>query len=93
LRVLELSSTATGGGVAEMLSSLVPLERDVGLDVEWRVIGGDREFFEITKKIHNGLQGMPVQLTDREQRIYLERNERNARVLDGQFDVIIVHDP
>jgi trehalose synthase len=93
LRVLELSSTATGGGVAEMLSSLVPLERDVGLDVEWRVIAGDREFFEITKRIHNGLQGMPVQLTTREQRIYLERNERNARALDGQFDVIIVHDP
>ncbi len=58
LRVLELSSTATGGGVAELMSSLVPLERDLGLDVEWWVIAGGGEFFEVTKKLHNGLQGM-----------------------------------
>ncbi len=66
LRVLELSATATGGGVAEMLSSLVPLQRDAGLDVEWELITADADFFETTKKLHNGLQGMEVEIDEAE---------------------------
>jgi trehalose synthase len=94
LRVLELSSTATGGGVAELLSSLVPLEVDLGLEAEWRVIAADRAFFGVTKKIHNGLQGMSVDLDAREQEEYLRHNEANARGLAAdRFDVVIVHDP
>ena len=93
LRVLELSSTATGGGVAEMLSSLVPLECDVGLDVTWGVVAGDPQFFEATKKLHNGLQGMTVELTPEEQREWLRHNERYARDIDDAWDVVIVHDP
>jgi trehalose synthase len=65
---LELSSTATGGGVAELLASLVPLEADLGLRAEWRVITADAGFFAVTKRIHNGMQGtaggIPVQLED-----------------------------
>lgn len=93
LRVLELSATATGGGVAELLSSLVPLERDLGIAAEWRVIAGDARFFEVTKKIHNGLQGMAVDLTDAQRSEYLRHNEANARLLEGQWDVVVVHDP
>jgi trehalose synthase len=93
LRVLELSSTATGGGVAEMLSSLVPLERDLGLEAAWGVVVGDPAFFEVTKKLHNGLQGLPVELTPEEQRAYLGHNERYAAALDDVWDVVIVHDP
>ena len=93
LRVLELSSTATGGGVAEMLSSLVPLERDLGLDATWAVVAGDPAFFEVTKKLHNGMQGMEVALTAEEQREYLHHNERYARALEDAWDVVIVHDP
>lgn len=93
LRVLELSSTATGGGVAEMLSSLVPLERDLGIAAEWRIIAGDPRFFEVTKKIHNGLQGMPVDLADDERRAYLDLNEATALSLAYEWDVVIVHDP
>jgi trehalose synthase len=93
LRVLELSATATGGGVAEMLSSLVPLERDIGLDATWAVVAGDPAFFEVTKKLHNGLQGMDVELTAEEQREYLRHNERYARALEDAWDVVIVHDP
>jgi trehalose synthase len=93
LRVLELSSTATGGGVAEMLGSLVPLERDVGLDACWSVIAGDAQFFEVTKKLHNGMQGMAVELTPEDQREYLHHNERYARALEDGWDVVIVHDP
>jgi trehalose synthase len=93
LRVLELSATATGGGVAELLSSLVPLERDLGIAAEWRVIAGDRRFFEVTKKIHNGLQGMAIDLSDAQRSEYLRHNEANARVLEGPWDVVVVHDP
>jgi trehalose synthase len=93
LRVLELSSTATGGGVAEMLSSLVPLQRDLGLDASWGVVAGDPAFFEVTKKLHNGMQGMAVELSPEEQRAYLRHNERYAAALEDAWDVVIVHDP
>ena len=94
LRLLELSSTATGGGVAELLASLVPLEVDLGLRAEWQVITADAGFFAVTKRIHNGMQGMPVELDAREQDEYLRHNEANARGLaTGEFDVVIVHDP
>jgi len=93
LRLLELSATATGGGVAELLGSLVPLERDLGIEAEWRVIAGDLRFFEVTKMIHNGLQGMEVGLSDVQRAEYLDHNEANARALEGHWDAIVVHDP
>jgi trehalose synthase len=93
LRVLELSSTATGGGVAEVLSSSVPLERDLGIDSEWRLIAGDSRFFEITKKIHNGLQGMPVSVSAEEREEYLRQNEATAVTLSDEWDLVFVHDP
>ena len=93
LRVLELSSTAAGGGVAELLASLVPLERDVGLAAEWHVIAGDAAFFEVTKRLHNGLQGMDVQLSEAEREQYLRHNAREAAELHGDWDVVVVHDP
>jgi len=93
-RVLELSSTATGGGVAELLSSLVPLERDVGLRVDWQIIPGDAEFFEFTKRLHNGLQGMPFHATRDDEAEYLRHNQAYAASLgSGEWDVIVVHDP
>ena len=66
VRVLHLSSSAFGGGVAEIMYALIPLMRDVGLDVEWRVMHGEPEFFDVTKAIHNGLQGAekPLSQTD-----------------------------
>src|SRR6058998_662756 len=62
-RVVHLSATAFGGGVAEINYTLVPLMADAGLDVEWRVIRGADEFFNVTKTIHNGLQGDPRSLS------------------------------
>ena len=64
-RVLHLSATAFGGGVAEINYTLVPLMADVGLDVEWRIIQATDGFFDVTKTIHNALQGNPEGLTER----------------------------
>ena len=93
LRILELSSTATGGGVAEMLGSLVPLQRDLGLDAHWSVVTGDAAFFEVTKKLHNGMQGMAVELTPEDEREYMHHNERCAQAFLDGWDVVLVHDP
>src|SRR5213082_2236373 len=62
-RVVHVSATAFGGGVAEINYALIPLMRDVGLDVEWRIIHGQEEFFNVTKAMHNGLQGAPDALS------------------------------
>ncbi len=92
-RVLHLSATAFGGGVAEILYTLVPLMRDAGLDAEWRVINGQDDFFDVTKRIHNALQGSPEGLTKVHKRIFAEYTRRNAEALQDQFDFVIAHDP
>ena len=93
-RVLHLSATAFGGGVAEILYTLVPLMRDAGLDVEWRIIHGQDEFFDVTKTIHNALQGDPVGLTDEQQEIFRPLPEAERRGARGRsYDFVIVHDP
>jgi trehalose synthase len=92
-RVLHLSATAFGGGVSEILFTLVPLMRDVGLDVEWHVIYGREEFFNATKLMHNALQGNPQDLTPEEWETWEHYNEMNARELSSGWDVCVVHDP
>ena len=71
LKVVHVNSTASGGGVAEILRSLVPLMRDVGLDAEWMVMEGNEPFFKTTKKIHNLLQGADGKLTAEELTAYV----------------------
>ena len=92
-RVVHLSATAFGGGVAEINYTLVPLMRDAGLDVEWRIIRGAEEFFNVTKTIHNALQGNPQALTLEQQEIFARYNELNARELEGEHDFVVIHDP
>jgi trehalose synthase len=93
LKVLHLSATAFGGGVSELLYSVVPLMRDVGIDAHWRVIIGREEFFNATKLLHNALQGNPLDLSPTEWRTWEEYNEMNAELLDGGWDAVVVHDP
>jgi trehalose synthase len=93
LKVLHLSATAFGGGVSEILYTLVPMMRDVGLDVEWQVMLGREEFYNATKRLHNALQGNPDPLTEEEWKIYERYNALNATEIEGGWDVIIVHDP
>jgi trehalose synthase len=92
-RVLHVSATAFGGGVSEILYTLVPLMRDVGLDAHWHVIFGKEEFFNATKLLHNSLQGAEETLSDEQWAIFDEINQMNAEGLQGDWDVVIVHDP
>jgi trehalose synthase len=92
-RVVHLSATAFGGGVAEILYTLVPLMKDVGLDCEWHVIYGREEFFNATKVMHNALQGAPADLTPEQWETWRQYNELNSRELVGGWDVALVHDP
>jgi trehalose synthase len=93
-RVLHLSATAFGGGVAEINYTLVPLMRDAGLDVEWRIIQGQDEFFDVTKTIHNALQGDPTGLTEAQQEVFVRYQKLNAEAVAGDsYDFVIVHDP
>jgi trehalose synthase len=92
-RVLHLSATAFGGGVAEILYTLVPLMRDAGLETEWQVIFGQDEFFDVTKAIHNAIQGGSQTLDQEQRRIFRECNRLNAEALHGSYDYVIVHDP
>ncbi|MFQ5986178.1 MAG: glycosyltransferase [Thermoplasmata archaeon] len=92
-RVLHVNSTSFGGGVAEILYSLVPLMRDVGIDAHWNVIEADERFFWITKAIHNGFQGGDVSISSGMRGHYLEVNKRNAEGLEDGWDFVVVHDP
>ncbi|MBS3765162.1 glycosyltransferase [Candidatus Bipolaricaulota bacterium] len=92
-RILNVNSTFTGGGVAEMLWSTVPLMNDLGIEYGWRVIHGTADFFPITKKWHNALQGEDVSVTDHEKEIYTEINELFSRFTHIKHDVMVVHDP
>ena len=93
LKVLHLSATAFGGGVSEILYTLVPLMRDVGIEADWQVIIGREEFYNATKIMHNALQGAPRDLSPTEWRVWEDYNEMNAREIEGGWDLIIVHDP
>lgn len=92
-RVVHVNATAFGGGVAEMLQTLVPLMRSAGLDAEWQVIEGADEFFNVTKASHNGLQGMDIPLTDEMKAIWRRYNEMNAEKFEGDYDFVVIHDP
>jgi trehalose synthase len=95
-RVLHVSATSFGGGVAEILYTLVPLMRDVGLDAEWDIMFGSEPFFNVTKSFHNALQGAEYELTVEDRAIFEEYNRMSAEALQKsgeEWDIILVHDP
>jgi trehalose synthase len=92
-RILNINSTAVGGGVAEILSRMVPLLRELGLDVHWDVIKGGEEFFEVTKKFHNALHGGKIEINERDFEIFMETSRRNLEEMEISGDIIFVHDP
>ncbi len=93
LRVLQLNATPYGGGVSELLRSAVPLLNDLGLVVDWKVMSGDAAFFEVTKRIHNALQGADTGLTGADEATYLTTSQHNSSLLHERYDVIVAHDP
>jgi trehalose synthase len=90
---LQVNSTFLGGGVAELLSSIIPLLNDAGLDTGWRTVHGSPDFYEITKKMHNAMQGNPVEISDDEKRLYLDINRDFSIYTHIDHDFMIVHDP
>ncbi|MBI4518893.1 MAG: glycosyltransferase [Deltaproteobacteria bacterium] len=92
-RVLTINSTAVGGGVAEILSRLVPLSRELGVDVHWEVIKGGEDFFSVTKRMHNALHGKPEVLTAHDHDVFRETTRRNLADMDLDADIVFVHDP
>jgi len=93
LHIVNVNSTYYGGGVAEILSSLTLLMNASGIRTGWRVIEGRPDFFSVTKKMHNALQGGDIKLTDLKVQIYEEVAFENAARLHLDHDVVIVHDP
>jgi trehalose synthase len=95
-RLIHINSTREGGGVAEILNWMVPLMQDMGIEASWEVITGPPRYYEITKSIHNGLQGMPVQLEAKDWNLLREVNGDWAGQHKAQLkeaDVVIIHDP
>ena len=93
LRMANFNSTYYGGGVAEMISSLTLLMNSLGLRSEWRVIQGTADFFSITKKMHNALQGGEIDLSAIKKEIYEQVIYENSVRNFLEHDFVIVHDP
>jgi trehalose synthase len=92
-RFVHINSTRSGGGVAEILNRAVPLLQQLGLDTRWEVIEGDAFFFEITKAMHNALQGHKIHFTEAMFDHYRQVNLENARRADWEADYVLLHDP
>jgi len=95
-KVVHVNSTRIGGGVAEILTKMIPLFREFGIDARWEVITGESEFFECTKGMHNTLQGLRIPLDASLLRVYEETNARNAEILRPALedaDFVFIHDP
>lgn len=92
-RMVHLSSTAFGGGVAELLASQIAILQDLGIEADWQLIDGSEEFFSVTKLVHNALQGAGVPWTEAMESTYLERLRTNAARFTESADFVFVHDP
>jgi len=92
-KIVHINSTGEGGGVAEILKSLVPLMNHVGIKAEWLVLDGNDDFFALTKEFHNALQGGAVNLDEKRERLYLQTNQTFAAKYNIDADCVVVHDP
>lgn len=90
---LHINSTRAGGGVAEILHRMIPILKSLGIDARWEVIEGDERFFDITKKIHNSLQGNFEKITEEMWQYHYEVNRINSERLSLDADAVLIHDP
>jgi len=91
--IQHINSTAVGGGVAEILNRMVPLLKQLGVDVRWDVIKGNERFFVITKNMHNALHGAETHLSREDLQFFVEVNQENAQEMSFSNDIVFVHDP
>jgi len=93
-RVIQnINSTAVGGGVAEILTRMIPLLKELGVDARWDVIRGDERFFAVTKAMHNGLHGVPSLFTEEDRRVFRDANRANTEHVQPWGDIVFIHDP
>ncbi len=91
--IQNINSTSVGGGVAEILNKMIPLLKELGVDARWDLIKGGEQFFEVTKKFHNALHGVNVEISKKNFDIFLETSHRNMEELDTYGDIVFIHDP
>lgn len=91
--VQNINSTAVGGGVAEILIRMLPLLRDLGVNASWGVIKGDEKFFSITKKMHNALHGVDIDISRDDLEYFIEVNRQNVKEIVSDADMVFIHDP
>jgi len=96
MKILHVNSTKEGGGVAEILNRLIPLKKELGIDVEWEIITGEKDFFQCTKKMHNSLQGNRDDISSSLLTVYEKTNSQNYERLKEKLEtaeVVFIHDP
>lgn len=91
--IQNINSTGVGGGVAEILTRMLPLLKNLGVNTKWDVIKGNERFFNITKKMHNALHGMELDIGKEEIEYFIEVNRQNAGDIELYGDIIFIHDP
>jgi trehalose synthase len=92
-KIQNINSTFSGGGVAEILSRLVPLANQLGIDVRWDVIQGDDDFFDVTKKFHNALHGREQDIGNDDFEVFMETSRKNIAEMRLNADIYFIHDP
>jgi trehalose synthase len=91
--IQNINSTFTGGGVAEILSRMMPLLGQLGVDARWNVITGNDAFFQVTKKFHNALHGRQEKITAEDFAIFQETTQKNLSDMELYGDILFIHDP
>ncbi|OGX46864.1 MAG: glycosyl transferase family 1 [Omnitrophica WOR_2 bacterium RIFOXYA2_FULL_45_12] len=91
--IQHINSTLVGGGVAEILSRMVPLLRELAVDTRWDVIEGGESFFAVTKKFHNALHGRQEEISDDDFDVFRQTSDENIRKMNTSFDIVFIHDP
>lgn len=91
--IQHINSTPVGGGVAEILSRMVPLLNELDVDTKWDVIKGGEQFFEVTKRFHNALHGKTEEITQRDFDVFMATSQENIKGVDTYGDIVFIHDP
>jgi len=91
--VQNINSTFVGGGVAEILTRMVPILQELGIDARWSVVKGSPGFYEVTKKFHNALHGRKESISEEDFDLFLEVNRKNMAEMDVHGQIMFIHDP